>query len=230
MKEKSMAIAAHTAASPNDATLPEMRALLAPLLPQHAVFDGWSAKAVAAAAEDAGLDADLADLAMGADAMGLIDAWIASVDSEIARRLPPEKLAAMKIRARITALIEARLEIAAPNKEAVRRAMAIMAMPQNLRKTVRFNWRTADHMWRLAGDNATDFNHYTKRTTLAAVYSSTMLVFLSDESEDYAETRAFLARRIENVMQFEKAKAGWKNRRENLPRISRFMQRVFSAN
>ena len=69
-------------------------------------------------------------------------------------------------------------------------------------------WRSADRMWRLAGDTATDLNHYTKRVTLSAVYGSTLSVFVHDDSENFADTRAFLDRRIENVMQFEKLKAG----------------------
>ena len=62
-------------------------------------------------------------------------------------------------------------------------------------------------MWRLAGDTAADFNHYTKRATLAALYAATLSVFAGDTSEGKAETLAFLDRRIEGVMRFEKAKA-----------------------
>ena len=74
----------------------------------------------------------------------------------------------------------------------------------------KLGWRAADVMWRAAGDSATDFNHYSKRLTLAAVYAATLLVFVDDESEDWAESRAFLDRRIEGVMRFERAKAKWK--------------------
>jgi ubiquinone biosynthesis protein COQ9 len=81
-------------------------------------------------------------------------------------------------------------------------------------------------MWRLAGDTATDFNHYTKRMTLSAVYSSTLAVFIDDDSENYADTRAFLARRIDNVMKFEKVKAQAKSQSENFPSLSRFIGRL----
>jgi len=81
-------------------------------------------------------------------------------------------------------------------------------------------------MWRLAGDTATDFNHYSKRMTLSAVYGSTMAVFLDDESEDHADTRAFLARRIDGVMRFEKWKAGLKGRGDHRPSLSRFIGRL----
>jgi ubiquinone biosynthesis protein COQ9 len=132
----------------------------------------------------------------------------------------------MKIRARITALLATRMEVMAPDREALRRAMAIMAMPQNLARAAKIGWRTADRNWRLAGDTATDFNHYTKRMTLSAVYGSLLVVFVNDDSEDFAEARAFLDRRIGNVMQFEKAKAQAKARREYVPSLSRFIGRL----
>jgi ubiquinone biosynthesis protein COQ9 len=209
-----------------DSTLDEIRAALAPALASHAAFDGWNEKAVTAAAQENGVDADIACLAFKGGAMVLIDHWIASVDAEMERRLPPEKLAAMKIRDRITALIETRLAITTPVKEAQRRALTIMAMPQNILTTTRLGWRSADAMWRLAGDTAADFNHYTKRLTLSAVYSSTLAVFINDDSEDYGDTRAFLTRRIDNVMQFEKAKAKAKERQEYIPSLSRFVGRL----
>ncbi len=210
----------------NDSTLDEIRAALAPALASHAAFDGWNDKAVIAAAQDMGVDPDIAKLAFKGGAMTLIDHWIASVDAEMERRLPPATLAAMKIRERITTLVDTRLQIAAPVKEAQRRALAIMAMPQNVMVTARIGWRSADAMWRLAGDTATDFNHYTKRLTLSGVYASTLAVFVNDDSEGFADTRAFLARRIENVMQFEKAKAKAKERQEYMPSLSRFVGRL----
>jgi ubiquinone biosynthesis protein COQ9 len=210
----------------NDSTLDEIRAGLAPALASHAAFDGWNDKAVIAAAQDMGVDPDIAKLAFKGGAMTLIDHWIASVDAEMERRLPPEQLAAMKIRERITTLVDTRLQIATPVKEAQRRALTIMAMPQNVLATARIGWRSADAMWRLAGDTATDFNHYTKRLTLSGVYASTLAVFVNDDSEDFADTRAFLARRIENVIQFEKAKAKAKERQKYMPSLSRFVGRL----
>jgi ubiquinone biosynthesis protein COQ9 len=216
------------ASKPNiaDLTLDEICELLAPRLAAHAAFDGWNDSAIASAAQEKGVDADIAKLAFKGGAMALIEAWIGAVDAEMARRLPPDELNAMKIRQRITALVAKRLEIAAPDKEGQRRALAIMAMPQNIPAATRIGWRSADRMWRLAGDTATDFNHYTKRMTLSAVYASTLAVFVNDESEGFADTRAFLDRRIDNVMQFEKVKAQANARRENLPSLSRFIGRL----
>jgi ubiquinone biosynthesis protein COQ9 len=211
---------------PADPTLDEVRAALAPIIARNAGFDGWSDAAVHAAADEAGVDRDVAKLAFKDNAIDMIDAWIDSIDMELAHRLPAEKLAAMKIRDRITALLSTRLEIMAPDRESLRRAMAIMAMPQNLVRSAKIGWRSADRMWRLAGDTASDFNHYTKRMTLSAVYASTLSVFVNDDSDNFADARAFLDRRIDNVMQFEKVKFQAKQRQEYVPSLSRFIGRL----
>ncbi len=191
----------------DDPTLDEVRAYLAPLLASQAAFDGWNEKAVAAAAEQAGVDTEMAGLAFNDGPVDMIDAWFVSVDDAMTAKFSKEELGAMKIRERITALVVARLEVLEADREGLRRALAILAAPPNLRTAAKLGWHAADTMWRLAGDTATDYNHYTKRTLLSAVYGSTISVFLDDESEDHAETKAFLDRRIENVMQFEKVKA-----------------------
>ena len=211
---------------PADPTLDEVRAALAPIIARNAGFDGWSDTAVHAAADEAGVDRDVAKLAFKDNAIDMIDAWIDSIDMELAHRLPAEKLAAMKIRDRITALLATRLDIMAPDRESLRRAMAIMAMPQNLVRSAKIGWRSADRMWRLAGDTASDFNHYTKRMTLSAVYASTLSVFVNDDSDNFADARAFLDRRIDNVMQFEKVKFQAKQRQEYVPSLSRFIGRL----
>ena len=94
---------------------------------------------------------------------------------------------------------EFRLDAVGPAEEALRRALAIMAMPRNVAQSLALGWRSADAMWRLAGDTATDLNHYSKRAILAAVYSVTVLYWLRDTSEDNAETLAFLDRRLAGV-------------------------------
>lgn len=198
------------------ASLEALRLALAPAIADAAAFDGWSDSAVRAAAERAGVAPELAllafdqapgDRAEGGRAMAMIAAWIASVDAAMATALPASVLADVPMRERIRRLITFRLDAIAGREEALRRALAIMAMPQNLAAAARFGWSSADAMWRLAGDTAADFNHYTKRATLAAIYAATLSVFVSDGSEGKAETLAFLDRRIAGVMRFEKAKA-----------------------
>ncbi|ATY33058.1 COQ9 family protein [Sphingomonas psychrotolerans] len=209
-----------------DATLDELRDALAPAIAANAAFDGWNNAALDAAADSLGVDHDVARLAFSAGSVAMIDAWFASVDRAMAARFTPDALAAMKIRARITALVETRLEILAANREALRRAIAVLAMPQNAVRAAKLGWRSADIMWRLAGDTATDYNHYTKRALLGAIYAATIAVFLQDDGQDHAETRAFLARRIEGIMKFEKAKAGFLARTANRPSLSRFIGRL----
>jgi ubiquinone biosynthesis protein COQ9 len=193
----------------SDMTLDELRPHLARALPHHAGFDGWGGKAVESAAAEIGIDPAIAQLAFEGDQVAVIGFWFATIDDDMLKKLPAEKLAAMKIRDRITTLIETRLEIVKPHREALRRALAILAFPGNAARGIQLGWRAADVMWRSAGDTATDYNHYSKRAILAGVYAATLSVFLDDESEDHEVTRAFLARRIEGIMKFEKAKARW---------------------
>jgi ubiquinone biosynthesis protein COQ9 len=209
-----------TQASP----LQKIRERLALAVGENAVFDGWTKAAIESAAGRHQVDSAQARLAFPKTQAGMIDAYIEAVDRAMAGRLPPEKLQGMKIREKIRSLIWTRLEIMAPAREAVRRALAILALPQNLPLAMRIGWRTADLMWRLAGDTSTDYNHYTKRITLGAVYASTLLVWLDDESEGWSETAAFLDRRIENVMQFERWKASWRTQ-EHFS-VSRFLGRL----
>ncbi len=209
-----------------DLTLDEIRDRLAPGIADNAAFDGWSDDARDMAADGAGIDRDVARLAFPDGAVDMIDAWFAAIDRQMAAALPSDALAAMKIRARIAALVEARLDAVAINRESLRRALTILALPQNVVRAARLGWRTVDLMWRMAGDTATDYNHYTKRTILLGVYGATITVFLDDDSEGHADTSAFLSRRIDGIMRFEKAKAGFVKRYEHRPSLSRFVGRL----
>lgn len=211
---------------PPDPTLDEIRDALAPLVAENAAFDGWNARAVDSAAAALGIAPEIAKIAFPDGAVQMIDAWFAGIDREMLVRLTPERLAAMKIRERITALVETRLDLVAGKREALRRAVAVLAMPQNLAHATRLGWRSADGMWRAAGDTATDYNHYSKRAILGSVYAATVTVFLNDESEGWADTRAFLARRIEGIMRFEKTKAKWLGRDTHRLSLSRFIGRL----
>ncbi len=214
-----------------DMTLDELAVALAPDIAASAIFDGWNETALVAAAEMAGVDPDVAKLAFPADApgdraMAMIAAWIASVDQAMEAEWPQERLATLKIRERIRTLVAFRLEAVAHIDEAVRRALAIMAQPQNAARALKLGWHSADIMWRLAGDTATDYNHYTKRAILAGIYSATLAVFVNDDSEGKADTYAFLDRRIDGVMRFEKIKARLTGKDRELPSLTRFLGRL----
>lgn len=206
--------------------LAALRRRLALPVGEHAVFDGWTARAVESAAAQTGIDLAQARLAMPKNAAGLVEAYIHAVDSELSGWVADGALEGMKIREKIRALVWKRLEIMTPAREAIRSALSILAMPQNLLLAARLSWSSADTMWRLAGDTSTDFNHYTKRLTLGAVYASTTLAWLDDRSEGQSDSAAFLDRRIDNVMEFEKAKARWRGSSDRGLSLTRFLGRL----
>ena len=206
--------------------LEKLRRQLALAVGENAVFDGWTRKAAESAAQQLGVNPAQARLAIPKGQPGMIDLYVQEVDRALEASFTPEALAAMKIRERIRSLVWRRLEIMGPAREAVRSALAILAMPQNVPLSLRAGWRTADLMWRIAGDTSTDFNHYTKRVTLGAVYASTLIAWLDDDSEGWADTAALLDRRIDNVMQFEKWKAQWRGPSDRRLSLSRFLGRL----
>lgn len=213
------------AAAPAD-TLAALRLALAPEIARAAVFDGWSDAALVAAAEVHGTAPAVARLAFQGGAMDMISAFVESVDAAMLAHFADGRLDGMKIRERIAALVWFRLDHLLGMEEAISRALAIQAMPQNAGKALKLGWHSADVMWRMAGDTATDYNHYTKRAILAGIYAASLGVYVNDESEDKAESRAFLDRRIDGVMRFEKAKAQWLGKEREHFDVARFLGRL----
>jgi ubiquinone biosynthesis protein COQ9 len=206
--------------------LERLRRQLALAVGENAVFDGWTMAAVDSAAKQLGIDPTQARLAMPKGQAAMIDLYIQEVDRALEAWFTPKRLEGLKIREKIRGLVWHRLEVMGPAREAVRRALAILAMPQNLPLALRISWRSADLMWRIAGDSSTDFNHYTKRMTLGALYGATLLAWLDDQSEGWQETSSFLDRRIDDVMKFEKFKAQWRGSPDQRLSLSRFLGRL----
>ncbi len=172
----------------------------------HVPFDGWSQATFDAAIADTGTDPVLARAILPRGAVDLALAFHARGDRAMLARIAAEDMSAMRFRDRIAAAVRFRLE-AVNDKEVVRRGMTLFALPQHAADGARAIWDTADAIWTALGDRSEDINWYTKRATLSAVYSATLLYWLGDQSEGHQATWAFLDRRIENVMQFEKLKA-----------------------
>jgi ubiquinone biosynthesis protein COQ9 len=206
--------------------LEALRRRLALAVGENAVFDGWTHQAVDSAAKQLGVDPAQARLAFPKDAAHMIEAWIAGVDAAMEAYFTPERIGALKVRDRIRALIWFRLETMGPAREAVRTALSILALPQNFPLALKIGWRSADLMWRIAGDTATDYNHYSKRLILSGVYGSTLLTWLDDQSEGWADTGAYLDRRLADVMRFEKWKATWRGNDLHRPSLTRFLGRL----
>jgi len=210
----------------NPTPLEALRLRLAPKVGEHAVFDGWTQRAVDSAADELGIDRAQARLAYPKDSAHMIEAWIEGVDAAMQAHFTPDVIAKMRVSQRIRAMIWFRLENTGPAREAVRSALSILAMPHNVPLALRTGWRSADQMWRLAGDTATDYNHYSKRLILSGVYTATLLAWLDDQSEGWTDTAAFLDRRLAGVGRFEKWKAEWRGSDLRRPSLARFLGRL----
>ncbi|WP_448580684.1 COQ9 family protein [Thermaurantiacus sp.] len=216
-----------TSDTPNDPTLDELAPRLAEALLPHVPFEGWSKAALAHAAQDLGIDQDVARLVFPGGAPDMIAAFIRLADARMLAACDTPAFRALKVRQKVTQAIRTRLTSFAPHREAIRRAASILSLPANVPLATRLTWGTADAIWRAAGDRATDFNHYSKRAIASAVYSATLFYWMGDESEDFSETWAFLDRRIDGVMQFEKLKARLKPADDSArPSLVRFLGRL----
>lgn len=176
----------------------------------HVAFDGWSDASFDAAVEEAGVDPVVARGLFPRGAVDLAMAYHRQGDQMMVTRMLSEDLSQMRFSERVAFGVRARLE-AVDDREAVRRGTTLFALPQYAGDGAKLIWGTCDAIWNTLGDTSRDFNWYTKRATLSAVYSATVLYWLGDDSEGQADTWAFLERRIENVMQFEKFKAKTKS-------------------
>ena len=163
-------------------------------------FEGWTSLALRAAAADVGVDGVTAKRIFPGGADDLLALWGRVCDQRMLAALKPLDLDAMRIRDRIAACVRLRLELLEPHREAVRAALSRASLPHNAPAATRALWRTVDLMWHAAGDTATDFYYYSKRGLLAGVYGATLLFWLEDNSEERAESWAFLERRIADVM------------------------------
>ncbi|MFQ5534284.1 MAG: COQ9 family protein [Sphingomonadales bacterium] len=191
----------------------------------HVPFDGWSAKALDLAATDRGIDPGRARVAFPGGVNDLIRYFARNSDQRMRDGLATRDLTALRIRESIALAVKLRLEALNEYREAVRRLIAHQSLPQNMRPALVDLFRTVDAMWSAIGDRSADFSYYTKRALLAGVYSSTLLYWLSDESEDFADTWSFLERRIDNVMSIQKVRGRFDAMAACLPSASRIAGR-----
>jgi ubiquinone biosynthesis protein COQ9 len=176
----------------------------------HVPFDGWSETTFQAAIADTGIDSTVARAVCPRGSVDLAVAYHKRGDALMIDRMNAEDLSEMKYRDKIAAMVRFRLE-AVTDKEVVRRGTTLFALPQHASDGAKLVWGTCDAIWDALGDTSDDVNWYTKRATLSAVYSSTVLYWLGDTSDGHQATWEFLDRRIDNVMQIEKVKAQVRN-------------------
>ena len=198
-------------------------ALIAAMLPNVA-FDGWSRPALRAAARRVGMPADEALALYHNGTAELVACFSRWADARMLDRLEAMVPEPLRISDRVALAIATRLEIIAPWREAVRRALSVLALPRHAPLGLRLLYETVDGIWYAAGDRATDFSFYTKRVTLAVIYAATLLYWLEDSSPDFSDTRAFLARRLSEVAAILKARHRFETAVERLPNPVRLLR------
>lgn len=172
----------------------------------HVAFDGWSAATLAAAITDSGVAPGLAQALFPRGGIDLAVAYHRAGDAAMAEALAERDFSGLRFRDRVALAIRLRLELA--DKEAVRRGSTLFALPQHAAEGANLLWGTADAIWTALGDTSRDVNWYSKRASLSAVHAATVLYWLGDTSDDHTATWEFLDRRIDNILQIEKLKAG----------------------
>lgn len=172
----------------------------------HVAFDGWSPATLVAAMTDSGVAPGLAQALFPRGGIDLAVAYHRAGDATMAEALAERDLSGLRFRDRVALAIRLRLELA--DKEAVRRGSTLFALPQHAAEGANLLWGTADAIWTALGDSSRDVNWYSKRASLSAVHAATVLYWLGDTSDDHTATWEFLDRRIDNILQIEKLKAG----------------------
>lgn len=187
---------------------------------------GWTMAAAREAAVAAGRDAQDATMLFPGGAAELVEAWIDLADRRMEAGTQELDLAGKKAPERVRAVIALRFDQTRGHKDAVRRGMALLALPANAGAAARSAARTVNAIWQAAGDSAVDFSWYTKRATLAGVYGATLLAWLADPSEDDRATLAFLDRRLAGVGRFGAARRKFEERcTATLDRLRPFRRR-----
>jgi len=192
---------------PNPDPDADLRDRLADAAAAEAAFEGFGRAGLAAAGTKLGLPTGEAERLFPGGGLAVVEYLSERADRRTVEDMEKAGVSAMKIRERIKLAVRTRLERHVGNREAVRRALALLALPLNAPIGLKLLYKTVDAMWYAAGDSSTDFNFYTKRAILSGVYSSTLLYWLNDRSEGHEATWSFLDRRIDDVMRFEKLKS-----------------------
>ncbi len=183
----------------------------------HIPFDGWTKKSILSAVKDTELPPGADELYFPGGPLELLSFWAETGDQMALAEIASRGLDNMRIREKVTECVWIRLNEMQGQEQAARRAISRLAMPDALGQGPQQLWKTADMIWRAIGDTSTDGNYYSKRTILSGVIGSSIMAWLADDSDDKSRARAFLEARIENVMQFEKAKFSLRKQRENWP-------------
>lgn len=203
----------------------DARARLLDAALDEAAFSGWNQAMLETAARQAGLSEGEVELYLPGGVLDLITIWHRSAD-ETARKRIAEQGLPNRIRDKVAGAVMNRLDQLSGHEDAAARARARLMLPDGLDRMASLGWETADMIWRAIGDTSTDANFYSKRAILSGVFATTFAIWLDDDTENKNKTREFLDRRIDNVMEFEKAKGQWRKISANMPNLTGLAARL----
>ncbi|HIJ62766.1 MAG TPA: COQ9 family protein [Rhodospirillaceae bacterium] len=196
----------------------------------HVPFEGWSLRALREGAADAGFDPSMVGRAFPGGPVAAVEHFCDLADRRLAAEAAAQGIESMRLSERVAWLVRRRLEAWSEHREAVRRAVTLLALPGNGAVALRATWRTADALWHAAGDRSVDVGYYTKRLSLSAVYSTTLFSWLEDQSEGFADSWDFLGRRLADVARLPKIQAQMRRRLQTLPNpFGQFLKRARSG-
>lgn len=193
----------------------------------HVPFDGWSDRLLQQAVKQTGIDPGVALLAFPDGPMDLLGHFWAAKDAALGRAIAAGAPFDPHLSARITGALRLYIDLLQPDREGVRRALALQALPQNLPFALRCLYRTVDSIWFAVGDSSTDFNFYTKRAILAAVVASTVTHWLGESGAATEDIGGFIDRRVGDILRFEQTKSRARNFAHTLPSPARILGRLF---
>jgi ubiquinone biosynthesis protein COQ9 len=180
----------------------------------HVPFDGWTWEAMEQGAVNINFERKKTSslrIKMFKDLfkngpIDFIDIFSEIIDLEVKENYNLIELKPERVPEKIKKIIMIRLNLCQRYKEAVRSSISLTAMPVNARASLKILYRTCNSIWRIAGDKSTDFSFYTRRISLAAVYTSTLLFWLNDNSNNNIETEFFLERRLKDISKISSLK------------------------
>ena len=208
-----------------DPSILARQAILQAML-DHVPFEGWTKLSLSKAVKDTDLPKGADELYFPGGPLEVLEFWAAESDAAALEKIEAKGLHNMRIRDKVTECVWVWLSEMEGQEQSSRRAISRLALPDALGQGPKQLWRSADMIWRAIGDTSTDGNFYSKRTILSGVLGSSLMAFLSDDTEEKSKARAFLEARIENVMQFEKTKFAMRQRRETMPDPAEMLGRL----
>ena len=206
----------------------ERERLIAAILPE-VPFDGWTFRALRNAARQAGIAPGEAVALFPRGASDLIAAFSRWADRQMIARMESERSDTVLVEPgslsqRVALALRLRFEVLLPWREAVRRGLSVLALPQNAPLAARLLYDTVDAVWYAVGDHSTDFSFYTKRASLAGIYMAAMLYWLDDRSPEFVDTRAFVDRRLADLGRIGAVRRRLSAAADSLPRPFRLLR------